>query len=183
MTGFRAVARWGHSLRWVVVIAVLVAFVPFFETLARVALRHPYAGHVLFVPPLAAALLCLERRRYDRLTARGSTFRNGAAVVFRDRREPDEITTTVSQLFLGVRLECAKCHHHPFEVWGQDDFYSLAAYFARLGHKVMRLKRIAIGPVKLDRLPKGKARRLKPEELARLRRLTAKGSRRGQPQS
>jgi hypothetical protein len=41
----------------------------------------------------------------------------------------------VSQIFLGIRLECAKCHHHPFEKWGQDDFYSFAAYFARLGHK------------------------------------------------
>src|SRR5438094_10629648 len=41
----------------------------------------------------------------------------------------------VSQLFLGVRLECAKCHHHPFEVWSQDDFYSFAAYFARVGRK------------------------------------------------
>ena len=55
--------------------------------------------------------------------------------LFRDRREPDEITTMVSQLFLGVRLECAKCHHHPFEIWGQDDFYSFAAYFARVGRK------------------------------------------------
>lgn len=69
------------------------------------------------------------------LTAQGSTFRNGAAVVFRDRREPDEIATMVSQLFLGVRLECAKCHHHPFEIWSQDDFYSFAAYFARIGRK------------------------------------------------
>jgi hypothetical protein len=69
------------------------------------------------------------------LTAKGSTFRNGATVLFRDRREPDEITTIVSQLFLGVRLDCARCHHHPFEVWGQDDFYSLAAFFARIGRK------------------------------------------------
>lgn len=69
------------------------------------------------------------------ITAQGSTWRNGAATMFRDRREPDEITTMVSQLFLGVRLECAKCHHHPFEKWGQDDFYSFAAYFARIGHK------------------------------------------------
>jgi 23S rRNA pseudouridine2605 synthase len=43
---------------------------------------------------------------------------------------------------------------------------------ARLGHKVMRLRRIAIGPVRLDRLPPGKARRLKPDELTRLRRAT-----------
>lgn len=69
------------------------------------------------------------------VTARGSTWRNGAATLFRDRREPPEIATAVSQLFLGIRLECAKCHHHPFETWGQDDFYGFAAYFSRLGHK------------------------------------------------
>ncbi|MEX2026378.1 MAG: DUF1549 domain-containing protein, partial [Pirellulaceae bacterium] len=71
----------------------------------------------------------------DLVTAQGSTWKNGATVLFRDRRTPDEITPLVSQLFLGVRLECAKCHHHPFEKWGQDDFYSFAAYFARLDHK------------------------------------------------
>jgi hypothetical protein len=81
-----------------------------------------------------------ENKPHDRfvrelVTAKGSTFRDGAVVFFRDRREPDEITTSVSQLFLGIRLECAKCHHHPFEVWGQDDFYSFAAYFGRLGRK------------------------------------------------
>jgi hypothetical protein len=69
------------------------------------------------------------------VSASGSTFRNGAVTMFRDRRSPDELTTIVSQLFLGIRLECAKCHHHPFEVWGQDDFYSFAAYFAKLGRK------------------------------------------------
>lgn len=71
----------------------------------------------------------------DLVTAQGSTYRNGAVTLFRDRRTPDEATTLVSQLFLGIRLECAKCHHHPFEKWGQDDFYSLAAYFARVGRK------------------------------------------------
>jgi hypothetical protein len=69
------------------------------------------------------------------LTARGSTFKNGAVTIFRDRREPEEIVTLASQLFMGVRLECAKCHQHPFEVYGQEDFYSLAAFFARVGHK------------------------------------------------
>jgi len=81
-----------------------------------------------------------ENWSYDRfvrelVTAEGSTWRNGAVTVFRDRRSPDEIATLVSQLFLGTRLECAKCHHHPFEVWGQDDFYSLAAYFSRVAYK------------------------------------------------
>jgi hypothetical protein len=69
------------------------------------------------------------------VTARGSTFRDGAATIFRDRREPEEIATMVSQLFLGIRLECAKCHHHPFESWGQEQFYEFAAFFARVGRK------------------------------------------------
>ncbi len=69
------------------------------------------------------------------VTAKGSTFRETPATIFRDRRDPEELTTMVSQLFLGIRLECARCHHHPFEVWGQDDFYSFAAYFAQVGRK------------------------------------------------
>jgi hypothetical protein len=103
---------------------------------------NPYRVGIKAVYNLDASLRDAFRRNlpYDQfvreiVTAQGSTFRNGAAVVFRDRREPAEITTMVSQLFLGIRLDCARCHHHPFEVWGQDHFYRFAAYFARLGHK------------------------------------------------
>ncbi|MEM7476363.1 MAG: DUF1549 and DUF1553 domain-containing protein [Planctomycetota bacterium] len=69
------------------------------------------------------------------ITAKGSTFRNGAVTLFRDRRSPDEMATLVSQLFLGIRLECAKCHHHPFEKWSQQDFYQFAAFFQNVKHK------------------------------------------------
>ena len=69
------------------------------------------------------------------VTARGSTYRNGAVTLFRDRRDPAERATIVTQLFLGIRLECARCHHHPFEIWAQEDFYSFAAYFAKLSRK------------------------------------------------
>src|SRR4029077_426716 len=56
-------------------------------------------------------------------------------VFYRNRRDPAELAPMVSQLFLGVRLRCAKGHHHPFEVWGQDDFYSFAAFFGKIGRK------------------------------------------------
>jgi mono/diheme cytochrome c family protein len=69
------------------------------------------------------------------LLAKGSTHRDGPVVVFRDRREPPDITTLVSQVFLGVRMECAKCHHHPNEKWSQEDFYQLAAFFGPLKRK------------------------------------------------
>ncbi len=81
-----------------------------------------------------------QNKPYDQfarelIAAQGSTWHNGAATLFRDRRSPDEITTLVTQLFLGIRLECAKCHHHVFEKWSQEDFYSFAAYFSRVGYK------------------------------------------------
>ena len=40
-----------------------------------------------------------------------------------------------AQVFLGLRLQCAKCHHHPYERWSQNDYYGLAGFFSRLGRK------------------------------------------------
>lgn len=103
---------------------------------------NPYRVGIKATMSLDAWIRDVFRRNlpYDQwvrqlVTAKGSTWRNGSVTLFRDRRAPDEMTTIVSQLFLGVRLECAKCHHHPFEVWGQDHFYRLAAFFSRVGRK------------------------------------------------
>lgn len=49
--------------------------------------------------------------------------------------EPENIATNISQVFLGVRLECARCHNHPWEKWTQDDFWGFAAFFGRMGVK------------------------------------------------
>jgi Protein of unknown function (DUF1553)/Protein of unknown function (DUF1549) len=69
------------------------------------------------------------------VAASGSTFKDGNTVFYRNRREPEELAPMVSQLFLGVRIECAKCHQHPSEKWGQTDFYGFAAFFGRIGRK------------------------------------------------
>ncbi|MBI3865032.1 MAG: DUF1553 domain-containing protein [Planctomycetia bacterium] len=103
---------------------------------------NPYRTGIKAVWNLDAWLRDAFRRNqpYDQfvrelVTARGSTWHNGATVIFRDRPDTVEIGASVSQLFLGVRLECAKCHHHPFEVWSQDDFFGFASFFSRVGHK------------------------------------------------
>ena len=46
-----------------------------------------------------------------------------------------QVTADTSQVFLGIRLQCARCHHHPYERWGQEDYYGLAGFFTRLGRK------------------------------------------------
>ena len=66
------------------------------------------------------------------LTAQGNLFSNGPVAYFLVDTKPEELAETTAQLFLGVRLQCARCHHHPMEVWGQDDYYGLAAFFTRL---------------------------------------------------
>ena len=48
---------------------------------------------------------------------------------------PGAAAAAASQVFLGVRIACAECHHHPFEKWAQEDFYSFAAYFSRVKYK------------------------------------------------
>lgn len=71
----------------------------------------------------------------DIITAEGSTFTEGPANYYRVGRTADDWAETTSQVFLGVRMQCAKCHHHPFEKWSQDDYYGMAAFFVRLGTK------------------------------------------------
>jgi Protein of unknown function (DUF1553)/Protein of unknown function (DUF1549)/Bacterial Ig-like domain (group 2) len=69
------------------------------------------------------------------VTARGSIFSNGPANYFRIADNPQDLAETTSQLFLGIRLQCAKCHHHPFEKYSQADYYGFAAFFSRVGTK------------------------------------------------
>ncbi len=71
----------------------------------------------------------------DIITAQGSTFTEGPANYFMVARNPADWSENTAQVFLGVRLGCAKCHHHPFEKWSQDDYYGMAAFFTRLGTK------------------------------------------------
>jgi hypothetical protein len=69
------------------------------------------------------------------LTTDGSSFANPAANYYRISRDPENATETTAQLFLGVRIQCAKCHNHPFERWTQDDYYGFAAFFSQIGRK------------------------------------------------
>jgi hypothetical protein len=65
----------------------------------------------------------------------GSTWQNPPSSFYRTNRDPMTAAESVSQVFLGLRLQCARCHNHPFDVWTQDDYYGLAAYFANIARK------------------------------------------------
>lgn len=69
------------------------------------------------------------------VTAQGSLYSVGPANYYRVFRTPEDLAENTAQIFLGVRLQCARCHHHPFEVYSQADFYGLAAFFTQIGLK------------------------------------------------
>lgn len=81
-----------------------------------------------------------ENKPFDKfvreiVTAQGSIYANGPANYFKIATTPTDLAETTAQVFLGVRMQCAKCHHHPFEVYSQADYYGLAAFFTRVGTK------------------------------------------------
>ncbi len=86
---------------------------------------------------------------YDVITAGGSTFANPAANYYRVSRDPSSLAETTAQLFFGIRMQCAKCHNHPFERWTQDDYYSMAAFFNRVKY-IAPIRSKAAMPKKLQ---------------------------------
>ncbi len=69
------------------------------------------------------------------LAATGTVIGNPPVAWYKRVKEPKQQLEDVAQLFLGVRMQCAQCHHHPFERWSQDDYYSFAAFFTQVGRK------------------------------------------------
>ena len=75
------------------------------------------------------------------IAARGSTYDNPPANFYRALRDPYARAEAVGQVFLGVRLQCAKCHNHPFDQWTQNDYHSLAAFFPRVQYRIVENNR------------------------------------------
>jgi Protein of unknown function (DUF1553)/Protein of unknown function (DUF1549) len=69
------------------------------------------------------------------ITARGSSIENGATNFFALHQTPEDMAENVSQAFLGLSINCAKCHNHPLEKWTNNQYYSMANLFARVRAK------------------------------------------------
>ncbi len=67
--------------------------------------------------------------------ATGDELKSPPTMWFRDLQKPEQFVDDACQLFLGVRMACAQCHHHPYEKWSQDDYWGMAAFFGQVGRK------------------------------------------------
>ncbi len=79
-----------------------------------------------------------ENKPYDQfvnqiLTATGSTYQYGPTNYYRIERQPAGRAETTAQVFLGIRLSCARCHKHPFDEWTTDDYWNFAAFTGKVG--------------------------------------------------
>jgi hypothetical protein len=95
-------------------------------------------GHYAFYLWIRDSLA--ENKPYDQFVreligAAGDVATNPSATWFREVSEANQQVEDTAQLFLGLRIQCARCHHHPFEKWSQDDYYSFAAFFSRVARK------------------------------------------------
>jgi hypothetical protein len=79
-------------------------------------------------------------KRWDQLareliTAEGPLSESPAGYFFKVAANPNVMASTVSQVFLGVRIDCAQCHHHPWDRWGQSDYFGMQAMFTQVAFK------------------------------------------------
>ena len=79
-----------------------------------------------------------DNKPYDQfvnqiLTATGSTYQYGPTNYYRVERQPSGRAETTAQVFLGIRLSCARCHKHPFDEWTTDDYWNFAAFTGKVG--------------------------------------------------
>lgn len=83
----------------------------------------------------------LDQMVREIVASRGSTYEVPPANFYRALRTPFERSEAVGQLFLGVRLQCCKCHNHPFDRWTQDDYYGWGSVFAKVDYKILENRR------------------------------------------
>jgi len=69
------------------------------------------------------------------LSASGEVSQNPSVIWYREVKTTEQQVEDTAQLFLGLRIQCARCHHHPFERWSQNDYYGFAAFFSQVGRK------------------------------------------------
>jgi hypothetical protein len=87
----------------------------------------------------------LANKPYDQfvreiVAASGEIEENPPVAWYRQVKEPQQQLEDTAQLFLGMRLQCAQCHHHPYEKWSQQDYYSFSAFFSQVGRKPTAVK-------------------------------------------
>jgi hypothetical protein len=77
----------------------------------------------------------MDKMVQELLGANGGTFKNPPTNFYQQTTDQLLLTENVAQVFMGMRIQCAQCHNHPFDRWTQDDYYGFVAFFSQIGRK------------------------------------------------
>ncbi|MFL5242213.1 MAG: DUF1549 and DUF1553 domain-containing protein [Gemmataceae bacterium] len=77
----------------------------------------------------------MDQMVQELLAAKGGTFKNPATNYYQNETDTLKTAENVAQVFMGMRIQCAQCHNHPFDRWKMDDYYGFAAFFSQIGRK------------------------------------------------
>ncbi|MEZ5951507.1 MAG: DUF1553 domain-containing protein [Planctomycetaceae bacterium] len=77
----------------------------------------------------------LDQLVQELLTSNGGTFSEPATNYYEVERDTLKVAENVAQTFMGMQIQCAQCHNHPFDRWTQNDYYNFAAFFSQIGRK------------------------------------------------
>jgi hypothetical protein len=85
----------------------------------------------------------IENKPYDQFAselvlASGKAIENPAVSWYRVVQDQKERMENIAQIFLGIRMQCAQCHHHPYEQWSQEDYFAFTAFFSTIAKKNVR---------------------------------------------
>ncbi len=95
----------------------------------------PMLRYYNWIQERIAANVPMDKMVQELLGASGGTFENAATNYYQQEGDPKKVAENVAQVFMGMRIQCAQCHNHPFDRWTMDDYYSFSAFFSQIGRK------------------------------------------------
>ena len=105
------------------------------RTIANRVEKKPMLAYFNWLREKIASNTPTDKMVQEILGARGGSFASPATNYYQTETETLKVSENVAQVFMGMRIQCAQCHNHPFDRWTMDDYYSFAAFFAQIGRK------------------------------------------------
>ena len=105
------------------------------RTIANRVEKKPMLAYFNWLRDKIASNTPTDKMVQELLGSRGGSFSNPAVNYYQTETETLKVAENVAQVFMGMRIQCAQCHNHPFDRWTMDDYYGFAAFFSQIGRK------------------------------------------------
>lgn len=105
------------------------------RTIANRVEKKPMLAYYNWLKEKIASNTPTDKMVQEILGSRGGSFASPATNYYQTETETLKTAENVAQVFMGMRIQCAQCHNHPFDKWTMDDYYSFAAFFSQIGRK------------------------------------------------